>query len=174
MADEKLTLEDILKLIETAEGEELIELARLLCEEDPTIIDKLLLEHPENLAGGLIPKSGRPKVAKPNRKVKGGIFYGTRVIDGVSVKSAAGFTPDPRILAARILASRGGVREVRAPQEWKDLAKKIRDDQKSLGTPKFREAAYPIFIEELKRLYPEDKRVTHISMDVFKRTYLGK
>lgn len=172
MADEKLTLEDILKLIETAEGEELIELARLLCEEDPTVIDKLLLEYPENLAGGLIPKSGRPKVAKPTRKVKAGIVQNTRTIDGIEVKSAAGFTPDPRILAARILASRGGVREVRAPQEWKDLAKKIRDDQKSLGTPKFREAAFPIFIAELKKRHPDDKRIALINWEVFKRTYL--
>lgn len=173
MPDEKLTEADILKLIETAEGEELIELARLLTDEDPTVIGQLLLEYPETLTGGAIPKSGRPKVAKSIRQFKGGIFHGTRYIDGILVKSAAGFTPDQRILAARIIASRGGGREARAPQEWKDLAKKIRDEQKAMETPKFREVAYKLFLAELKRLYPEDNRVTHISWDAFKKTYLG-
>ncbi len=67
---------------------------------------------------------------------------------------------------------RDGPRKGRVPPEWKDLAKKIRDEQKAIGTRKFREVAYTLFLEELKRLHPEDKRVQLITRDVFFKTYL--
>lgn len=78
---------------------------------------------------------------------------------------------DLELTAGRL--KRSGDR-ARVPQEWKDLAKKIRDEQKSLEIPKFREAAFPIFIAELKRRHPNDKRIDLISWAVFKRTYLRK
>lgn len=97
------------------------------------------------------------------------------------IKTVRAETEDPKLLDAVLDLSdaqdklqRSGDREKRAPEEWKLIAKKIRDHQKDIGTPKFREVAYNLFIEELKRDFPDDKRIAHISWDAFIKTYLGK
>lgn len=100
-------------------------------ESKPVIAEMLkLLDEADTRSGEPAVKQRRPKVAKPTHKVKDGIVQNTRLIDGILVKSASGFTPDERVLKARILASRGGPREPKIPQEQLDLARSIAAEEK--------------------------------------------
>ena len=109
-----------------------------------------------------------------------GVSVKTEVTPLGTIRTVISETPDSQLLDAVLdltdakdRLNRGGDREKRAPEEWKTRAKKIRDHQKAIGTPKFREVAYELFIQELKKDFPEDRRIAHISWDAFKKTYLG-